>query len=124
MHIENSIEIDSSAQGYAPTGIRRSSRRRAILPVNGREHTERIETMYTTTIIRNPNNSFSVVGSVPETCLATQTPPTYQQAMAGRCYKIDGIAYGWERMTFESVESALTAIVDGGIPAEKVQVRT
>jgi len=65
-------------------------------------------------LIRNPKGTFSVVGSVPETCLETHTPPSRDEVMAGRVFKRDGAWCGWSGRVFATREAAGIAVLDGG----------
>ena len=65
-------------------------------------------------VIRNMNGTISVVGSVPVTCLAVETPPTREQVMAGRTFEQDGATYGWKGRVFSAPEDAFSAVLAGG----------
>src|SRR5512134_1009846 len=65
-------------------------------------------------VLKNPAGTYSVVGRVPETCLAVTTPPTRDQVMGGRWFERDGKNYGWNGRAFPTWQAAADAVLEGG----------
>lgn len=68
-----------------------------------------------TTIMKNPAGTYSVVGSVPETCLRLSDPPTRSQVLGGRWFKRDGRTIGWDDRAFPTIEEAEGALKAAGV---------